>query len=251
MSKSVKNVFEETIKKFCGDVSHQLSSWLEKEKNVDISPEEICSFFDVTYKPPSTPGLPSGSAVQTKMPNLPDYYAGTGVSPAKKRGGGRSKKVVDPDAPVCEYITTRGQNPGTRCSKQVANDGSKGSDRFCKQCLKKAAVKAIIEGPATKSTVQPPVLQGGVVKMPEEPKNEPQNDELQVIEIEGHPGKYREVNHGFIVQQGEDGSLTSHQIDDPNSGWRDLKENEKKIALSLGIQVVHTSSLPKVPQITQ
>jgi len=45
MSKSVKDALVETVNKFCGDVSHQMSSWLQDEKNLEISPEEICNFF--------------------------------------------------------------------------------------------------------------------------------------------------------------------------------------------------------------
>lgn len=246
MSSSVKSSLEETIKKFLGDVSNQFSEWLQEEKGVEVSPEEICAFFEVQYKPPSTPGLPTGSSIQTQMPNLPNYYAGTGVSPAKKKGGGggRSKKVIDPSLPTCEYIYTRGKTPGKHCPNQVANDDTNGSDRFCKQCLKKVAVQSKLEGTSSKATVKPPVLPGNSVKVTEDSSDK--NGELQVIEIEEHPGKYKEVNYGFIVEQGENGRVTAHKIED-NGVWRDLKENEKKIALELGIEVLHTDSAVNVP----
>jgi hypothetical protein len=244
MEKSVKAALEDSVKKFLGDVSNQFSSWLQEEKGVEISPEELCLFFEVTYKPPSTPGLPSGSSIQTQMPNLPNYYAGTGVSPAKKKGGGRTKKVIDPSLPNCEYIYTRGKTPGKKCQNQVANDETNGSDRFCKQCLKKVAVKSKLEASSSKPTVQAPVLPGNTVKVEEE--NKVKNGELQVIEIEEHPGKYKEINHGFIVEQGENGTITAHKIEE-NGVWRDLKEDEKNIALKLGMQVLHSDSAVNVP----
>ena len=84
---SIKNVFEETVANtvngFCGTISTQLSAWLSENKQVEVTPEEICLALDVPFRG-SSAGMP-GSTVQTVMPTLPNYYAGTGNPTPKKR----------------------------------------------------------------------------------------------------------------------------------------------------------------------
>lgn len=245
MSSSVKSILEESVKNtvtnFCGGFSHQLSGWLKENKEIEISPEELCQAFEIPYQP-STPGsYPNGSSVQTKMPNMPNYYAGTGATTPKRKGG-RSKKTVDPNLPTCSYVLVRGKNSGAKCPNPVSGEDIKGGNEYCKQCLKKAAVKTALEEGTSKPTVQPPQMPGSVVDIP---TNVPEkNDELQVVEIPGEPGLYREVTYGFIVQpNSEDGSITALSIDD-NGTRRDLRENERNIALKLGINVVNSDSVP-------
>ena len=258
---TIKNTFEETVKttvnNFCNTISHQLSTWLKENKDSECSPEEICKALDVPYRPPS--GLPSGATIQTQMPNLPSYYAGTGVSPKKK--GGRTKKPVDPNLPICEYTLKRGKNPGQRCSNQVSGTASPGADRFCKQCLKKTAVKSLLEEESEKTTVQPPLLPGNTVEVTNQ--EETKSEELSVVPIDGREGVFREVNHGFIVRQEDDGSIVAFEIDDSGT-FRKLNETEKKIAEGLGLQVISekveekveeekveevTPTVPEVPQV--
>lgn len=245
---SVRNTLEETFKSaatgFCANFSHQLSEWLRENKQVDISPEELCAAFDIPYRQASTPSM---SGTRTVLPSIPDYYSGTAVSPVKKKGG-RSKKAVDPNAAKCEYKMTRGTNSGKTCDTPVSNDGSLGSDRFCKACLKKAAVKSLLETTSGKSTVQPPQIPGNsttVNALPEEKKDE----ELSVIPIDGQDGWFRETNHGFIIRQEENGSITVHKIEDKNGTRRDLNENERKIAKAKGLQFINTEpiSVPSLP----
>jgi len=241
---TVRNTFEETVKCFVANCSQQLSEWIREHKDVDISPEEICAAFEVPYRQASTPSM-SGSSIQTVLPNMPSYYSGT-VSPAKKKGG-RTKKTVDPNASKCEYKMTRGANSGKTCDTPVSNDGTPGSDRFCKACLKKAAVKSIVEGSSTKSTVQPPQVSGNSISIDSNPQEK--NEELQVVNIPGQEGWFRETNYGFIVHPETTGSITVHKIEDKKGGQRDLNENEKKIAKSLGLEIVNNEaiSIPTLP----
>jgi hypothetical protein len=64
-----------------------------------------------------------------------------------------------------------------------------------------------------------------------------ENNELQVVCIDGSLGKYKEINYGFILNIEVNGQITTHKIQ-KDEECRDLKESEKKIALSLGIKVV-------------
>jgi len=248
---SVKNVVEESVRNainsVCSNYSRQLSEWLQENKNVEITSEEICSLWDVPYCPPSTPSIPTGASVTTR---LPEYYAGA-VSPAKKRGGGRTKKSVDPNAPLCEYKMTRGkkENIGKQCGNPVLADGvTLGADRFCKACLKKAAVQKILEKSDDKSTVKPPVLPGSSITVPE--KEEPKSDEISVIEIPGEPGRYKETNYGFIVEQPDEGTVVAHEIENEKGERRKLNEEDRKLALAIGIRVVKDDSgIPKIPNV--
>lgn len=259
MNSSVKNILEDNLRGVVQNVvsgySNQLSNWLREHKDVEITAEEICTAFEVPFKTPQTPGAPSGAQITTIMPNLPNYYAGTGVTTPKKKGG-RGKKVVDNNLPMCSYVMARGLNQGKQCPNPVVGDGvTQGGDKYCKICLKKAAVKSSLEGTSSKSVVAPPVLPGSTVEIPSNVSSK--NDELQVLAMPDHPGRFREVQHGFIVEQNSDGSITAIAIDD-NGVHRDLRPNERAIALNMGINVttpeiplptVVSNSIPTVPQI--
>ncbi len=261
MSSSIKTVLENNVRSMVNSVMaaycEQLSSWLHDNKDVEVSSEELCAAFELTFKSPQTPAGAQVSTITPTMPSLPNYYSGTAVATPKKRGG-RTKKVVNEDLPKCAYILTRGREPGKQCGNQVVGDNvTLGGDRYCKICLKKASVKATLDGSSSKSTVQPAVLPGSTVEIPSNVEN--QKNELQVVAIPGQEGKYRETNHGFIVEVGEDGGITAVAIDDDNH-HRELRPHERQIALSLGINVVaeptvlpmpQSSSVPAVPSIPQ
>ena len=61
------------------------------------------------------------------------------------------------------------------------------------------------------------------------------NDELQVFPIDAN--LFRVVNYGFIIRQEPDGTLTVISIEE-NNIRRDLTDDEKKIALNMGLQVL-------------
>ena len=214
---SVKSVFEKTVNNFVGSVSSHLSDWLKEHKEVEISSEEICTAFNVPFKPPVTPGLPAAASMQTQMPNIPGYFTGTGASP--KRRGGRQKKTYSSDHPKCTYIFTRGKSAGKQCNGPVLMDGSPGSEHYCKSCLKKSAVQAALKDNTDNTKVTAPVIPGETVPV-KETKDKTQ-DELSVVPVEGRDDVYRETNHGFIVKQEEDGNIYVLKIDD-NGEWRDL-----------------------------
>lgn len=265
MSSSVKSVLEENLRGVVQNVvsgySSQLSNWLREHKDVEVSPEELCAAFEVPFKTPQTPGgVPSGAQISTIMPNLPNYYAGSGVTTPKKKGG-RAKKTVDNNLPTCSYVMARGQNVGKQCNNSVVGDGvTQGGDKYCKACLKKAAVKSSLEGNTSKSSMHAPSIPGSTVEIPSSVASK--NDELQVVAIPGQEGRFREVHHGFIVEQTSDGSVTAIAIDD-NDVQRDLRPDERAIALSLGINVVNiesvslptvvpkASGIPSIPQVPQ
>jgi hypothetical protein len=183
---------------------------------------------------------------------LPNYYSGA-LTPSKKKGG-RTKKNTDPNAPKCEYTLSRGDNEGKRCDNNICGEeGVFGSDRFCKQCLRKAAVKKILEKPNDKPVVKPPTREGDSIACNN--KSESKQAELEVVEIEGRPGFFREKNNGFIVEQTEDGNIIAHKVENEDGVERDLNDNEKAIAINLGLRLAPVTkkltsiSIPVIPNV--
>lgn len=252
---SIKSTIEEQIKNsveaiLC-EYSNQLSDWFNENKNVEITGEEIREAFNVTMKTPSTPNHTTGIA--TVMPNLPGYLAG---APTPKKRGGRTKKEVDPNASQCEYVKTKGKDPGSQCANKALGDGSLGADRFCKQCLKKASVKNQLEGDGAKSTVKAPNLPGSSVKVETEP--EETSSELQAMAIPGRDGVFREATHGFIVEPAEDGNIVAIAICPEGEDERPLNDTERQIAQNMGMQILKPDTPKKIapkiavaPQVAQ
>ena len=234
-------IFEDTIKNFVGTVSFHLSDWLKEHKEIEITSEEICTAFNVPFKPPITPGLPSAMSFQGNGINIPPYMK-AGYSPKKK---GKQKVHYDENHPRCIYVFQRGKKEGQTCKTPVLNDGSLGSDIFCKDCLGKASVKKDLEQNPSKSKVNAPSLNDNVISI-NSPKSKA-NEQIDVHKIDDKPGYFRTVKHGFIVFQDTDGSLSTMQIDD-NGTVRSLTEPEKETALDLGLNVVNENETP-APQI--
>lgn len=240
---SVKQMLEENIKKSVENVisnyADQLSTWLTENKEVEVTREELCEFFEVPLKTPQTPNhMPNGSMV----PQMPNYY-GT-VSTPKKRGG-RTKKPTDSNLPKCKYLMSRGKKAGEQCTSTILNDGTPGADQYCKACLKKAAVKAELAGTSGKSTVQPAELPGGSVDVEEQEKSS--NHELQAVAIEGRDGYFRETTHGFVVRNEDSGIVVVGICDEGEEDERPLTESEKTIALGMGLSVPKTKAKASPP----
>lgn len=254
---TLSNIFSTTVTDFfVSQVAEHLSEWLKTNKSVELSAEELCEAFEVPFTPRSTmAGLPQSAAMATQMPNIPGYFSGTGASPAGKRGG-RKKAPADPNAPTCVYTFQRGNKKGQTCGEVVAGNGSPGADEYCKSCLKKKTVQnRISSGSDGRSTVQPPVVPGGMVPVAEQPKAS-KDKGLDVLPIPGHDDMYKEVNNSFILKRYSDNSVVALAVEE-NGVQRPLTSDEKKTAQILGLSFVDDSpeeddqyvpTIPSVPQ---
>ncbi len=269
---TVQNLFSTTITDFfVQTVSSHLSEWLKTNKNCEVSQEELCEAFNVKFTS-KTAGLPQSANVGTQMPSLPGYFSGTG-SAAPKKGGGRRKKKVEPDplGRTCKYLFQRGDNVGKECGEPVCNDGSPGSDTYCKTCIKKKTVqKKIQSGETVSSKVQPPVMPGGMVEVEDNNNSNESGGSVNAVPIEGHPGMFKDIDDGFILQQREDNSVVALQIE-VDGVQRPLTREEKLVAQRKGIDVLDSptpdsavnvgppqsvpqvapQSVPQVPQVGQ
>jgi hypothetical protein len=252
---TLKDVFSTTITDyFVNQVATHLSEKLKSEKSVEVSAEEICKFFNVSYTPkPTMTGLPQSANMPTQMPNLPGYFSGTGASPATKSSrGGRRKAPVDPNAPKCVYTFQRGNKKGEVCGEIVANNGAPGSNEYCKSCLKKKTVQnRINNGASGKSSVQPPVVPGGMVSVPDQQPSNSDNNSVNAVPIPGHNDLFKDVDHGFILKQYPDGSVVAISMEE-NGVQRPLTQDEKNQAQAMGIDIMDspsTTSSESVPTI--
>lgn len=250
---TLKDSFSTTVSEFfVNQVASQLSEWLKSNKDLDVSPEEICSAFDIAYTPRATmAGLPQSANMPTQMPNLPGYFAGTGASPApggkgSGRGGGRKKAPVDPNAPKCTYTFQRGNKKGENCDEPVAGSGVPGGDKYCKNCLKKKTVQnRVASGSSDRSTVQPPTVPNGMVSVPDQEPADGGDNTINVVPIPGSD-LYKEVNNNFILRQDPDGTVVALSVEE-NGIQRDLTADEKKTAQILGLSFVDSPTQSQAP----
>ena len=72
--------------------------------------------------------------------------------------------------------------------------------------------------------------------------NQNSNDpEIHVRPIEGREGYFRSIDHGFVIKMERNGTLTVLFVDPNDDGdIRDLTEDEKRIATSLGLTISNT-----------
>lgn len=244
-----QKVFSDLISNFLNSYHQHLSQWLADNKDIEISPEELSSAFDIEFKVRNT-GLPQAANVATQMPNIPGYYAG--ATPPKRRGG-RRKKVVDPNAPRCSYLFTRGKKVGKECGEPALNDGSPLSDQYCKQCIKKTAVKKLISegGTGTSSnTVKPPMLPGNRVAIPDTEK-EPAASNVDAVPIPGTDNLFKLTNGDFIVQRQADGGIVAIAKEDENGQQRPLTMDEKIELQAIGISVLASPEVSPAQRASQ
>jgi hypothetical protein len=250
---------------FVDHVSTHLSEWLKENKDLEVTPKEICGAFEVEYNPrPTMSGLPQSAHMTTQMPQVPGYYHGTGgPSPSKRGGGGRKKAApaaaVDPNGPKCKYTFQRGGKKGTECGEPCAGDDQPGGNEYCKTCIKKKTVMNRVQtGSNGKSTVNPPTIPGGTVQIPDEEDDDNNNNTINAIPIEGEEeGMFRDTDNGFIIKSQDDGNIIALAMEDEN-GRRPLTADERKKAQKMGLAVlepelekqpVHVPQMPQVPQI--
>lgn len=254
MSTTSKNVFSTVITDFyVNTVCSQLVAWLKTNKGVEVTPEELCQAFDVPYVPKTImSGLPQAANTPVQMPG---YMHGTGASPNRRKGG-RKKKIVDPNAPKCQYTFQRGKRQDELCGDACeANPSILGSDRYCKTCLKKKTVIKELESGAGSSvnTVAPPAPPSGYAPIPQQ--NKPREFSLDVVEIEGQPGFYRDIRRGFIIQKLSDETIVAIAVEDDDGVQRPLTQEEKNELQPLGVSFpsspapLQTGSVPVVPQV--
>lgn len=194
-------------------VLHPLSNYLAT-KGFSISVDELQKVLNI----PTTPSA--------GFPNLAGMRpASLTSSPAPKTT--RSRKVVDPNAPTCQYVLTRGNDRGKPCGK-VAESGKK----YCKACATKSGAKKDLE----EATVAPSV--------PDVATSEPKEIQIDALPLPGKPGHLRHVQSNILFRLNSDESMTAYGVQENDAApIRPLNDAEKAIAKNFRMNVEN----PPVP----
>lgn len=180
-------------------------AFLKEKKNVDITLEELHSVL----------ALPAGA----QPPPFPGTF--TGLQAVATGRSARGKKPTS-DCPKCEYILTRGDNPGTQCGKagEITPLGPR--------CRQHAGKKG---GGATERVGKKQPSPGLVDAVPKEQKEQ----ELSVTRIPG-TDYYREISTGAVLKSLPEGGVAAIGIEE-NGDIRPLTENESATLSARGIVI--------------
>jgi len=233
--------FNEAITSFCINyILTPLSSSIEHSKGYKISVDEMINLLNINStastpvpRPPTINNVPT-----LQMPNIPNFLKGNVTTPNKtnkiQQGRGRKKTIPsppNPNATPCPYIFQRGDRKGQMCGEPSTD-----SSQFCRNCLKKRGVQQVLTSggsSTTSSQVKAPTIPGSLSTSSS--STQPIQKELEVINIPGRQAMFKELKHGFIVRQMPDGTIIALKIEDGNGGERNLTDDEKKLANSMGI----------------
>jgi len=137
----------------------------------EVTADNVAKWLGVPLKRGQV-GLPAG------------FSAGTGTTRRTRRSA-----KVDSNGPKCQYVITRGKRSGQKCDKTCQNDPDiHGSDKYCKQCLTKSAVKRDLDGTDSNRSVSQAKFPANVVK-PQASRPVAKRT-LDCVPIPGHPDMF-------------------------------------------------------------
>ena len=190
-----------------------ICNYLKSDKNVNVSVEDMMKALKIE----------SQSTVSMSNNPIPTYLQG-------KRSVDRKTQMPNGNQ-QCHYRFRRGKKKGEQCPGTSIQHG------YCNACLKKKAVKEIIESKTTNSfqnRVYPPNLPDA--QNSQTSSQEQTSESLNVEEIKERPGYYRDTEHGFIIQRLNNGDLYTSQIYDHTTGqYKELNQSDKELAYGLGL----------------
>lgn len=171
-----------------------LIEWLQREKQLHVSSEEILSVLDLPVTTPRTPSvIPSGIGQAHIPPGLRGSLPPMGTSAGSGAGRGK-KKEIDPNAPRCQYKFVRGSKKDQYCGEPAVV-----GTQYCKACGKKKGVQA---QESTQNVVVPGFGHTRPIKAIQQQKKE--EVELNVTAI---PDR-----EGYFISSGLDRDYVLHRI---------------------------------------
>ena len=127
---------------FKGEALPHLVNYLVNEKKVTVTLDELSKIFELPSGPatPTTPaafgsfmGLPTNGNISMVAAAKPP------ASPTTGGKGGRKKNQVDPNAPTCRYIFSKGQREGEACGAASV------AYHFCIACIGRGESLSLLE----------------------------------------------------------------------------------------------------------
>lgn len=225
------NIFVDSVSSLLtSSVLSPLSSWLEQNKGVKLSVDEMISILNLPPSPKPS-GLPQTGPIPLQIP-IPGFLKNTGfISPSNKKSilqsRGRKKISSDPNTTPCVYIYQRNDRKGQTCGEP-----SEPGLQYCKNCIKKKSVQNSLKVPSTTTSSSLNTTSPSSTQL----------KEVEVIPIPDKPGFFEETTHHFILQQFQDGTLLALKVRDGNIE-RNLTDDEKKTANLMSIATTIDDSL--------
>lgn len=216
-------------------VINPLSDWLNNEKKLNITPDELLDVLKLPKTSSSKTTLSSLSPVLTTTPSMTIAASVATPAPgAKSRPKSKPPSTEDYSGPTCKYVFKRGDLKGKECGKPVVI----GTD-FCDQCsnkktnkpmdVKQTKITDTSSSTATGKTQDSKTAVGfttSIGKKVEKPKIE--------LRETGQPNTYIDTQTNIVVKKVVDKDKTVYVAVglQEESGFRTLTEEEKKEALS-------------------
>jgi len=213
-----------------------------RTKNCTVTVQELAGALQLP-----TP-TPAATMQGVQVPTIPGFTQT--AAPVAARGKGKARPAVPYNGPTCQYLYKRGKNAGQTCGEPALPGKT-----FCKNCDKKRG------GGGTGDEAAPagapaPAPQGGFRGFSPAPvaaavpQPQPAKAVLDAFPIPGQPNFFKEKNHGFIIQQTNEGTFIVRGIE-KNGAHRpsnQLSDAEKQVAHQIGLVLEEATHAPAPTQ---
>lgn len=217
-----------------------LSDWLHKEKNVDVSVEELLEVLKLSNPQQSSgSSKPSLSVLSPILATIPSVgkttttgsVTSTPAPGAKSRPKSKPPSAEDYTGPTCKYVFRRGDLKGKECGKPVVS-----GTEYCEPCSNKKTNKPL-------DMKQTKLTDGQEVKKEKETKTsigftaplakKPEKPKIELREIGSQPNTYIDTQTNIVVKKvvEKDKTLFVAVGVQEESGFRTLTDEEKNEAL--------------------
>ncbi len=224
-SSSARAMFEEGISALViGTILPLISDCLLRERQVQVTPEEMIQWLELPVSAPRTPNIPGAFQV----PNA--FRTPTGSTPTTTTRSVR-RKEPDANAPRCVYVFQRGIKRGQPCG-EAAVPGT----QYCKNCARKKGVQAVVNGGAPPANPTRGSAQTSTNSR-SQPQQQQQQQQIDVVGLPGRVGYYKVLDTGLIIRQLEGGDVMAVAILDAEGNECPLSEDDKILANNSGFLV--------------
>jgi hypothetical protein len=218
-----------------------LVSWLQNEKKVDVTAEELFEALRI----PKTQKAPTVVQPNSLQPPIPLSTLGTFTEtkkpvPRPKSKPKQSQTTLDNySGTTCKYTFQRGERKGQPCGNPVNN-----GEEYCTTCNKKTKTARTSDSKKTLATEETTGFSS--INVPKRTEEIKKKKKIELREISSNT--YLDVQTNFVVKKVVDNENTVYvaigvQEED---AFRTLKEDEKKEAVSRGFTLqVSSGDKPK------
>ena len=203
-----------------------LSDWLNSEKNVKVTVEDL---LDALKLPKSISSSVSSPVLTTALPVTTRPTINVISATVKPKPKSRPPSTESTTSgPSCKYVFKRGDLKGKECGKPVVN-----GTEFCEQCSNKKTNKPVDAKQTKLGTSATPTESKPVVGFTSPLSKKIEKPKIELRET-GQPNTYIDVQTNIVVKKIVDKEKTLYVAVgvQEETGFRTLTEDEKKEALN-------------------